>query len=253
MTEKYWVPAIEKSNLVIKEVAENPNQLRLIDLSKTLEINKSTLYSILNTMEKLDWLVKGNNDCYSLGPSLGAISASYFKQFNILKSFYAESASSMKVINEHMQIGVLQGANVVYIGIVRGDSRIQLVTEPGSRFPAYSTSIGKIQLSNLTKEELRVLYPYEPLERKTPYTITSIDKLYENVSMAKINGFIEEHQESAEGFHCVAAPIYNYENKIIAGVSFAMTTNNWELKGELARNEIMKLAKRLSMHAGHRS
>ena len=43
MTEKYWVPAIEKSNLVIKEVAENPNQLRLIDLSKTLEINKSTL------------------------------------------------------------------------------------------------------------------------------------------------------------------------------------------------------------------
>ena len=107
MTEKYWVPAIEKSSLVIKEVAENPNKLRLIDLSKRLEINKSTLYSILNTMEKLDWLVRGAHDCYSLGPSLGAISASYFKQFNILKSFYAESASSMKAINEHMQIGVL--------------------------------------------------------------------------------------------------------------------------------------------------
>ena len=107
-------------------------------------------------------------------------------------------------------------------------------------------------MSDFTKEELRVLYPNEPLEPKTPYTITSIEKLYENVSLAKINGFIEEHQESAEGFHCVAAPVYNYENKIIAGVSFAMTTSNWELKSELARKEIMKLAKRLSMHAGYR-
>jgi len=117
-------------------------------------------------------------------------------------------------------------------------------------FPAYSTSIGKIQLSDLGKEDLRVLFPKEPLEPKTPYTITSIDELYENVRMAKINGFVEEHQESAEGFHCVAAPIYNYENKIIAGISFAMTTSSWELKAESARNEIITLAKRLSMHAG---
>lgn len=252
VNEKYWVPAIERADIVLKEIAENPNQFRLIDLAKKLEINKSSLYSLLNTMEKLDWIVKGNGDCYSLGPSLGSVSASYFKQFDILESFYTESVNSLKKINEHMQIGVLQGGNVVYIGKVRGDSHVQLVTEPGTRFPAYSTSIGKIQLSNFSKKELRDLYPKEPLEPKTPYTITSIDELYENVRIAKIEGFVEEHQESAEGFHCVAAPVFNYEKKIIAGISFAMTTSNWEHKSEEARSEIMSLAKRLSMHAGYR-
>lgn len=251
--DKYRVPAIERADTILKEIAENPNTLRLIDLSKKLGINKSSLYSLLHTMEKLDWITKGNNDCYSLGPSLGTISAAYFKQFNILDSFYAESVSSLKKINEHMQIGVLQGDSVVYIGKVRGDSRVQLVTEPGTRFPAYSTSIGKIQLSHFSKEELRELYPNEPLEPKTPYTITSIEKLYENVSEARHNGYIEEHQESAEGFHCVAAPIMNYENKIIAGISFAMTTSSWEHKGDEAREEIMALAKRLSMYAGYRA
>lgn len=250
--DKYRVPAIERADMILQAIVENPNQLRLIDMAKNLGINKSSLFSLLNTMEKLDWIVKGSGDCYSLGPSLGSISAAYFKQFNILDSFYAESVSSLKKINEHMQIGILQGGNVVYIGKVRGDSRVQLVTEPGSRFPAYSTSIGKIQLSHFSKEELRELYPEEPLEPKTPYTITSIDKLYENVSEAKKNGYVEEHQESAEGFHCVAAPVLNYENKIIAGISFAMTSNSWEHKGEEAREEIIALAKRLSKHAGHR-
>jgi IclR family transcriptional regulator, KDG regulon repressor len=250
--EKYWVPALEKADNILREIGEYPNQMRLIDLSKKLRINKSSLYSLLNTMEILKWIVKEEGDTYTLGPALGAVSAAYFRQFNILQSFYKEAALSLSKINEHIQLGILEEGNVVYLGKMEGPSRVRLITDPGMRFPANASAIGKIQLTQYDKEELKGLFPNE-LEKKTPYTISTIEELYENVRIAKENGYAIENEEASLGFHCVAAPVYNYETKIIAGVSFTMMTNSWDAKQDLAREEIISLANRLSQFAGHTS
>ncbi|MBS4216712.1 IclR family transcriptional regulator [Neobacillus rhizophilus] len=251
MKEKYWVPSIEKAHNVLKEIAENPNQLRLIDLSNRLNINKSSLFSLLNTLEILKWITKEHGDTYSLGPAAGAIGSAYFNQFNILQSFYKEASYSVAKINEHIQLGILEGGEVIYLGKAEGDSRVRLITDPGMRFPAYASAIGKIQLTQFTKDELKIIYPVSPFEKKTPFTISDVDELYKNIELAKRNGYSIENQEAALGFHCVGAPIYNFENKIIAGVSFTMMTNSWEQKKESARDEIIQLAYRLSQLAGY--
>ncbi|WP_264740857.1 IclR family transcriptional regulator [Cytobacillus firmus] len=251
MKEKYWVPALEKANNILALIGERPNQLRLIDISKQLGINKSSLFSLLNTLETLRWIVKEEGDTYSLGPALGALSAAYFKQFNILQSFYKEASVSVSKINEHIQLGMLEKGNVVYLGKMEGDSRVRLVTDPGMRFPAYASAIGKIQLTQYDKNELEELFPSSQFVKKTPFTISNIDDLYENVNAAKKNGYAIENQEASLGFHCVAAPVYNYENNIIAGVSFTMMTNSWEQKKDAAKEEILNLANRLSQYAGY--
>ncbi|UOE55899.1 IclR family transcriptional regulator [Bacillus sp. CMF12] len=251
MKEKYWVPALEKANNILALIGERPNQLRLIDISKQLGINKSSLFSLLNTLETLRWIVKEEGDTYSLGPALGALSAAYFKQFNILQSFYKEASVSVSKINEHIQLGMLEKGNVVYLGKMEGDSRVRLVTDPGMRFPAYASAIGKIQLTQYDKNELEEIFPSSKFEKKTPFTISNIDDLYENVNAAKKNGYAIENQEASLGFHCVAAPVYNYENNIIAGVSFTMMTNSWEQKKDAAKEEILNLANRLSQYAGY--
>ncbi|MGE6375938.1 IclR family transcriptional regulator [Peribacillus muralis] len=251
MSEKYWVPAIERADKIIKEIGENPNQLRLIDLSKKLGINKSSLFSLLSTLEVLKWVIKEEGGTYKLGPTIGGLSAAYFNQFNILQSFYKEAAISVASINEHIQLGVLEEENVVYLGKMEGDSRVRLITDPGMRFPAYASAIGKIQLIQHSKGELAGIFHSRIWEQKTPFTISNIDDLYENVRMAQKNGYAIENEEAALGFSCVAAPIYNYENKIIAGVSFTMMNNSWETKKDEAKEEIMKLASRLSQIAGY--
>ncbi|SMF34958.1 transcriptional regulator, IclR family [Priestia filamentosa] len=251
MKEKYWVPAIERAHKVLEEISEHPKKLRLIDLSKKLEISKSSLYSLLNTLEILGWITKEEGDTYSLGHSLGALSAGYFHQFDILQSFYKEASSSVLSINEHIQLGILKEGDVVYLGKMEGDSRVRLVTDPGMRFPAYASAIGKIQLIQYSKEQLKQIYASHKLEKKTSNTITNIDELYDNVQRAKQRGYATENEESAIGFHCVAAPIYNFENKIIAGVSFTMLENSWNTKKDAAQEEIIKLAYRLSQLAGY--
>ncbi len=251
MSEKYWVPAIERANRVLKEISQHPDQLRLIDLSKKLEINKSSLFSLLNTLETLGWVVKASDDTYNLGPTLGMFNSMYLSQFNLIQSFYKEADKSVSKINEPIQLGVLDNKDVVYLGKVNSESNVRLVTDPGMRFPAYASAIGKVQMIQFSKEELMKLFSDIDWVKKTAHTTSDLNDLYDKVKTAKVNGYAVENEESAIGFHCVAAPIYNFENQIIAGVSFSMPTDSWETKFDVAKKEILDLASRLSKLAGY--
>lgn len=248
---KYWVPAIERANLILNLIASENSKLRLIDISKRLGIHRSSIYTLLNTMETLGWVTKEKEGTYSLGPAIASLSASYFRQFNILQSFFLEAEHSVRKIDENIQLGILDGGNVVYLAKKECSSPIRLATDPGMRFPAYATAIGKAQLIQYDLETLRQLYPGDELEAKTPYTLKTVEQLWSQLEEIRANGYAFEQQEGALNFYCVAAPIRNQENKIIAGVSFTMLENSWKEKFEAARNEIMDLAKRLSILAGH--
>lgn len=66
MEKKYWVPALDKATRILELIAENPHQLKLIDLSRRLDINKSSMFSLLHTMEELRWISKDKGDTYAL-------------------------------------------------------------------------------------------------------------------------------------------------------------------------------------------
>lgn len=202
-------------------------------------------------METLGWLIKTDNDTYDLGPTLGSFNSMYLSQFNLIQSFYKEAEKSVLKINEPIQLGVLEGKDVVYLGKVNAKSNVRLVTDPGMRFPAYASAIGKSQLINDNKEELEKRFLGQEWIKKTEYTTSNLNELYEKIILAKSNGYCIENEESALGFHCVAAPIYNFENQIIGGVSFSMPTDSWEVKFEQAKEEILLLASRLSHLAGY--
>lgn len=248
--EKYLNPSIERASRILKLISTYPNELRMIDLSKNLEINKSSMFNLLKTMEQLDWLQKDVGNRYSIGANVGLLGLSYLKQFNLLEDFYEEASKTRDKINENLQMGVLDNGHVVYTGKLSGGSLMELVTEPGKRFPAYATSIGKILLSEHTMNNLIETYKDEPLEKKTEFTITDLDILHTQIVQAKRNGYAEEHQESTYDVHCVAAPIYDYKNDLIAAVSIVMTTKAWEAKSEQAKIEVVKLAKQLSVKSG---
>ncbi|QQK78854.1 IclR family transcriptional regulator [Salicibibacter cibi] len=251
MKQKYWVPAIERASLILDLVSVHPQKLRLIDLSKRLGVNKSSMYSLLNTLEQLNLLNKDKEDTYTLGSGIAKWSASYFRQFDIVEAFYREAPASFNNVHEAMQLGILEGGDVLYLGKMQSESRVQLITNPGMKFPAYASSLGKAQLLHHSKEELLMLYPQFDLEPKTPYTLSTVDNLYKNLQEAQGYGYITEEEESSLDFYCVGAPVMNHDGKIIAGISFTMLKSSWTMKREEATTEIVQLARRLSQQAGY--
>lgn len=248
MSEKYWVPAIARADLILQAIVEQPGQLRLIDLAKRLDINKSSMFSLLATLEKLNWVTRERNDTYRIGSALAMMASASIQQFSLLDAFHQEAAVVKQTIGESIQLAKLDGSEVLYLAKEEAPTPVRLASEPGMRFPAHATALGKAMLSDLPEAAIERLYPGESpsLAMLTPHTLSSRQQLWDQLQIVKRQGYAFDLQESVIGFCCAAAPIRDVNGKIVAAVSSSMPQHQWELKKESVVQEICKLAGKLS-------
>lgn len=245
MKDKYSVPALYRADAVLKAIAEEPNRWRMSDLSKKLGISKSTLHSLLVTMEKLQWIRKDRDETYALGNGMGYFGSAYLDRFDLAEEFRIEAEPVMQKLQETVQLARLDGRHVVYIARVQSNSPVQMVSGPGARFPAHATGLGKILLSGLDEDELLRLFPDPELPKTTVHTIGSRDVLLRELKKVREAGYALDEQEGVMGFCCIAAPVKN-RGKIVAAVSCSIPVHNWGGKKDEAVREIRRLAERLS-------
>jgi DNA-binding IclR family transcriptional regulator len=247
MEKKYWVPALEKANDVLLTISEQPSGLKLIELSKRLAINKSSMFSLLNTMETLDWVVRESDGTYSLGSKLGYIGNAFFKQFSLIDRFRKEASVTKHVIQETIQLAKLEQHEVLYLAKEEMPSPVRMASEPGKKLPAHATALGKAILAWHDPDMVRGLFAQDVLEPYlTPHTLRSREELLRQLIEVRESGFAYDLQEAVMGFCCVAAPVRGNEGEVIAAISCSMFQHEWEQKRELAKTEICALAKRLS-------
>ncbi len=248
MTEirKYWVPALEKAHRVLQVIAEKPSQLKLMDLSNELAINKSSMFSLLHTMEAMQWVRKEKGDTYALGTAFSSFYHAFVQHFDFQALFQREAEPVMRDLEETIQMAKLEADHVLYVAKVEALTPVRLVSEPGMRIPAYATSMGKMLLSTLSLDQLHELFPEPHLKALTPHTLPTKAKLIQELKGIREQGYACERQEAVMGFCCVAAPVWNREGKAIFAISCSMPTHHWDQKRDLATKHIVSLAAKLS-------
>lgn len=243
---KYWVPALEKADRVLSMIAQEPDRNKLIDLSNRLGINKSSMFSLLHTMETLQWIKKSSRDTYALGTAVAILGSSIVQKFDLHDLFLTEAAASRDRLQETIQLAKRMDAYILYLGKVEALTPVRLLSEPGMRLPAHATALGKVMLAQLPETEWLRLYPQTPLQQMTTFTLTDRDMLFTQLEQIRKQGYALDNQESVVGFRCVAAPVFNQAHEAIAAVSCSMPLHQWETKAAEAQHEISRLAQRLS-------
>jgi len=246
MNKKYWVPSLEKANSILNAIAYKPGKLRLIDIANKTSINKSSLYSLLNTLECIGW-VRKESDTYFLGEKLFSLSSLYSKGSNLVNIFLEESTEFVDKLKETMQVSKLDVTETLYLAKKEGNSSVRLTTEPGMKMPAHATAMGKVLLSKFNWEELVQVYADKQLKPLTPNTVENLKNLYRQILTIKKNGHIKEYGEAVEGFNCISSPIYNLNGEIIAATSVTIPTYDWREKEEEATKSIEILTNNISL------
>ncbi|CAM4237944.1 IclR family transcriptional regulator [Paenibacillus alkaliterrae] len=246
MERKYWVPAIDRANAVLTKIASNPSSLKLMELSAQTGINKSTMFSLLQTLEALEWVKRDQGDTYSLGAAFAFFGNAYFASFDLVKQFLSLAAEYVERIGETLQIARLERGEIIYLAKKEAPSPVRLLSEPGMRMPAYATAMGKMLLSALSDNDIADLYGNAPFQAYTANTLSTVEALTDHLKTVRASGFAVDSEEIVPGFVCVAAPIYDRAGNIIAATSFSMPAHHWEEKREAAIAEIGNFARRLS-------
>ncbi len=245
--KKYWAPAIEKAHYILGLIAREPYKLKLMDLSNRLDINKSSMFTLLSTLEELGWIGKRADNTYGLGSTLGHLGSAYLGQYDLAARFREEAAHTRDLLNETVQLARLDGDSVLYLEKVEAPSRVRLVSEPGMRFPAHATALGKALLAWEPEAAWPTRLGEEPLEALTPNTIIEPGMLAAQLREVRAQGYSTEEQEAVMGFCCTAAPVLGPDGKVIAAVSASLPLHKWEDGKDKAIVEIKRLAVRLSL------
>ncbi|AEI39651.1 IclR family transcriptional regulator [Paenibacillus mucilaginosus] len=251
MDKKYWVPALEKADAVLQAIASEPSALRLIDLSKRLGYNKSSMFSLLATLEALDWVKRDADGTYTLGARMGYLGHAFFKGFSLIDRFRKEASVIKHTLGETIQLAKLERHEVLYLAKEEMPSPVRLASEPGLKLPAHATALGKAMLAWQERSELEAFFPEEALEpAATPHTLRSREELLKQLVDVRDRGYAFDLQEAVMGFCCVAAPVRDSAGSVIAAISCSMFLHEWEAKQEQAIREICALARRLSQNPG---
>ncbi|MBP2627488.1 MAG: allR [Firmicutes bacterium] len=198
-----------------------PPTFRMI--REALDIPKSSMSYLLQDLITRDYI---NSDAdlkvYYPGLKLIQLGAASINNTDISReiSFATKKLSEDLKVTAHAAI--LDDRFVVYIAKAQSSTDLSLVTNIGFRIPAHATAVGKVLLAALAPSELEMRLKNVELERYTENTVTSFEKLQEDLLTIDKNGYAIDNQEVIPGGICIAAPIYDKTNRVIAAISATM-------------------------------
>jgi DNA-binding IclR family transcriptional regulator len=109
---------------------------------------------------------------------------------------------------------------MVYIATEEGPGRmLQTLHRIGHVAPMHATGVGKLHLLNYSGEKLLELEKTRGFPKYTPNTITNLEALKKELASVRKQGYALDNEECEEGVRCIAVPVRNYENQVVAGIS----------------------------------
>jgi DNA-binding IclR family transcriptional regulator len=154
---------------------------------------------------------------------------------------------------ETASLGILEGMEVVYILRSESSQPLRLPQSAGRSGPAYCTGIGKAILAHLEPERLETYLADVTLHPRTPRTLTDPEALRRELHRVRSRGWSLDDEEIFAGLRCVAAPIFDLNGRVVAGVSVAGPTSRMHKDSlALVASKVVATADQISRRLGYR-
>ncbi len=122
-------------------------------------------------------------------------------------------------IGQSTSVAILDESEIVYVARAAQRKVMSIALMPGSRLPAYCTSMGRVLLAALPEEAARSLLRSAPLVQRTPQTMTDIERLMAELATVRGQGYAAVSEEVERGLRSVAVPIVNARGQVVAALN----------------------------------
>jgi DNA-binding IclR family transcriptional regulator len=250
--EKNLAPAVLKAAQVLDALAQSSTPLSLAELVRQLDMPKSTVHTICNTLAHLRLLTRLDGGQMALGPHLMRWANAFLSRSEITQEFFAAWDEVSVLPQETITLSVLDGGSVVYIAARNGNRPLGVTFRTGMRLPAPFTATGKAMLSTLSDEDIRRALAGPWPERLTPAGAPNLNMLLKQIKEVRRRGYSIDAGEVRDGMHCFGAPVFDSRGgTAVAGVAVSLLSAEVSPAAqEKAGQAIRRLADRLSARLG---
>lgn len=125
-------------------------------------------------------------------------------------------------IGESTSVSVLDGGDVVYVARAAQRRVMSISLMPGSRLPAYCTSMGRVLLAALPEPAARAALGPGPLPARSPLTLTDPDAVMAELARVRAQGHALIDQEVELGLRSLAVPVLNARGAVVAALNLGI-------------------------------
>ncbi len=244
------IGSVIKAIEVMQAFSSSSPILSLADLTNILPYPKTTIFTLLQTLESKGFIEKCNSGQYALGNAI--IPLTQAVRVNV--QLRDRAAPLLRVLSDYCResvyLAIPEDSHCLYIYAIESSDRLLARSAVGEIGPMTSSSIGKAILSFLPEKEVDRVIASEGLTRYTEKTIVEPDILKEELREGRWNGFCKDDSEHEVGVYCIGSPIFNEQGEPIAACSISgrkpeILTTNLEKFSSVLRFTAQEISRRM--------
>lgn len=227
MNPSVIINAVDRTLDVIEYLHREDRGVSISQISKDLNLYKSTVYRTLATLENRGYVEQNEeSELYSLGPKFYTLSGGT----DAGKKLFEYILPYMQKLNDKygdaVNLAMLDRTGDIYRIVIIGEcsSKYSLGASVniGAMDECYCASLGKCLLAFSKDIDLSV-YNGRKMERFTDTTIATVDGLRKELDKIKDQGYSLDNEEREVGLFCVGVPIMQ-NGHAVAAVSISGPT-----------------------------
>lgn len=223
----YRIEALAKGLRVLGMFSEQRPTLRLTDIASETGMLMPGVYRIAMTLTAEGYLEQLPDGQYRPGMRVLTLGFSALRSLDMVELAASPMRQLADATGETVNLASLVGDRVLYLVRLRNGDLVTANLQVGSTLPAVHTSIGKVMLAQLTEKDLRARLTAQSFQAAGPKGARSIAELLPHLETVRAEGYALQDEEVAFGLRSVAAPVYDSEGAVVAGVNVAVNANEW--------------------------
>lgn len=224
MEKDYTIPSLKRGIRIIEAILGSEDGLSALELEKKLHIPKTTIFRILHTLEGAKWLEK-NGERYTAGYRLVRTGLKALSGMELRRISAPFLNRLSEATGETSHLGIWSGKQVMLAEVCDGPKHIRIACRAGTLVPCHCSALGKVLLAGVVgAANLAVFFKDVALKRRTQNTITDPQRLAGELERIDDLGYAVDDCECYEEVRCVAAPVRNSFNSVVAAVGITATT-----------------------------
>lgn len=217
------IQVISRAASILREVVSNPDGMSLGQLATATGLARSTVQRIVDALE-MEFLVQAGTG--GVRPGWGLRRLGDLAGPSIARELRPQLFRLFEVTGETVDLSTLAGVEVLFLDRFLSEQGVSVIPDVGVHYPAYTMATGKALLAGLDNDQIWAMYGQGALERLTPVTISTADKLIAQLNDIRAGGFAYDIEEHALGSCAIGLPVGTYGGTQIA-ISVVIPTERY--------------------------
>jgi len=245
--DRYKIKVLEKAFRILDLYSETTYELTATEIAERVRFNKTSVFRIITNLEEAGFLEKDPATLkYRLGLKIFFM-GSLVKPFTDLKRVAKPWLKKLNTLcGETVHLAALQDGEALYLDKIESSRTIRVAaSRVGQKLPAHCSGVGKVLLANIPPDETEAIVAEKGLKRFTDKTITTWERLSEELSRVRKQGYAFDNEEIEEELKCVAAPIF-VNKQVVAAISASVPKERFNRSKDELTDLVIATAKHIS-------